>query len=313
MELRQLRYFIGVSEAGSLLQAAGRLHIAQPALGQQIQALEQELGARLFDRSNRGMTLTDEGRVFLEHARIVLADTERARQAIRNTASVPGGDVTIGLPMTVALAATLPILAACRQRFPQIRLKIIEAYSGFLREWLQLGRLDLALLFGDAPETGLAKQALLDEQLVFVTGRQAEPLPDAVSLQALSTWPMVLPSRDHGLRRIIDDACLPLGLRLEVVAEIDSLGSVKRAVEAGIGSTILSTGSVAQEVAAGTLHTARLDSPHMTRRVICATNMTRPASLAVSALAELVQDVLRDMVDSGAWPAVWIGSPAHPR
>ena len=74
MELRQLRYFIGISEAGSLLKASARLHVAQPALGQQISALEDDVGAKLFERSSRGVVLTEAGKSFLEHARVVLAD-----------------------------------------------------------------------------------------------------------------------------------------------------------------------------------------------------------------------------------------------
>ncbi len=283
MELRQLRFFVGVSEAGSLLKASGRLHIAQPALGQQIAALEQEVGARLFERSSRGVTLTEAGKVFLEHARVVLTDAERARQAVRDIAAVPRGEVALGLPTTVALVVTMPILSACRAQLPQVRLKVVEAYSGFLQEWLLAGRLDLALFFGGSPEPGLVKRPLLDERLVFVTGASGQRL-----------------------RRLIDEACAQLKLTLNVVAEIESLGSVKRAAEAGIGSTILPLASVTEEVASGRLRTAVIDSPHMSRRVICATNVTRPASTASTAVNALVLRVIRDMVSSGAWPAKWV-------
>jgi LysR family nitrogen assimilation transcriptional regulator len=306
MELRQLRYFVGVSEAGSLLKASGRLHIAQPALGQQIAALEQEVGARLFERSSRGVTLTEAGKVFLEHARLVLTDAERARQAVRDIAAVPRGEVALGLPTTVALVATMPILSACRAQLPQVRLKVVEAYSGFLQEWLLAGRLDLALFFGGSPEPGLAKRPLLDERVVFVTGTSGRRLPKKLPLAALTDQPLVLPGREHGLRRIIEEACAPLKLSLNVVAEIESLGSVKRAAEAGIGSTILPLSSVTEEVASGRLRTAAIDSPHMSRRVICATNVTRPASIASAAVNALVLCVIRDMVSSGAWPARWV-------
>lgn len=307
MELRQLRYFVGVSEAGSLLKASGRLHVAQPALGQQIAALEHDVGARLFERSSRGVTLTEAGKVFLEHAQLVLADAERARMAVRESAAVPRGEVALGLTTTVALAAAMPILSACRAELPEVRLKLVEAYSGFLRERLQSGRLDLALLYGDAVDAGLAKRPLLDDQLVFVTSAQNSRLPKKLPLTALARWPLVLPGREHVLRRIIEDACAPHKLALDVVAEIESLGSVKRAAEAGIGATILPLGAVAEEVAAGRLRTAVIDSPLMSRRVVCATNVTRPASVASAAVTALVQRVVRDMVASGAWPAQWVG------
>ncbi|MBD9394092.1 LysR substrate-binding domain-containing protein [Acidovorax sp. ACV01] len=310
MELRQLRYFVGVSEAGSLLQAAARLHVAQPALGQQIAALEHELGAQLFARSSRGMALTDAGKLFLAHARIVLADAERAKLAVRESAAEPHGDVSIGLPTTVALAATLPILSACRARLPKVRLKLVEAYSGFLREWLLSGRLDLALLYGRAPDIGLAKRAMVDDQLVFVTSPANTGIPDKLTLQDLALWPLVLPGQEHGLRRMIDEACAPHRLQLDVIAEIESLGSVKRAAEAGLGSTILPLGSVAQEVEAGRLRTAVIDSPSMSRRVVCATNVARPQPVAVAAVMELVFDVLRDMAGTGCWPVRWVGDDA---
>ncbi|MBV7427359.1 LysR family transcriptional regulator [Acidovorax sp. sif0715] len=307
MELRQLRYFVGVSEAGSLLQASSRLHVAQPALGQQISALEHELGAQLFDRSSRGMSLTEAGKLFLTHARIVLADAERARGAVRDSATEPNGDVAIGLPTTVAMVATLPILSACRSRFPKIRLKLVEAYSGFLREWLQSGRLDLALLYGGAPDIGLAKRALVDDELVFVTSPNSTQVPARLVLHELANWPLVLPGQQHGLRRMIDEACAPLNLKLNVVAEIESLGSVKRAAEAGLGSTILPLGSVAEEVEAGRLRKAAIDSPLMSRRVVCATNVTRPQTAAVTAVVALVFDVLREMAGTGSWPVKWVG------
>jgi LysR family transcriptional regulator, nitrogen assimilation regulatory protein len=309
MELRQLRYFVGVSEAGSLLKASARLHVAQPALGQQIAALEQELGTRLFDRSSRGVTLTDAGRTFLEHAKVVLADVERARGAVRESATVPSGDVAIGLPTTVALITTVPILKACRERLPQVRLKLVEAYSGFVHEWLLSGRLDLALLFGDQAEPAVAKRPLLDDRLGFICAARGRAAPAVMTLADLPAWPLVLPGREHGLRRMIDEACAREGVTLEVIAEIESLPSVKRAVEAGLGSTILPLGAVAEEVAAGRLCASPIDGPSIPRRVVCATHMTRPVTPAAAAVMELVTDVVRDLVDSGAWPATWVGPP----
>ncbi|MGM9491555.1 LysR family transcriptional regulator [Ideonella sp. YS5] len=306
MELRQLRYFIGVAEAGSLLKASASLHVAQPALGQQIASLEDELGARLFERSSRGMALTEAGRTFLEHARVVLADVERAKGAVRDLASVPRGEVTLGLTTTVALAATVPIVQACRARLPQVRLRVVEAYSGFLREWLQAGRLDLAILYGDNADAALVKRPLLDEQLAWVAGPEVR-LPSRVRLARAAGQQFVLPGREHGLRRIVDEACEGAGIELDVIAEIESLPNVKRAVESGVGSTILPLASVAQEVADGRLAAAPFTEASMLRRVVLATSVTRPATTASAAVHALVTEELRRMVDSGAWPGRWVG------
>ena len=307
MELRQLRYFLGVCEAGSLLKASARLHIAQPALGQQMAALEEELGVKLFARSTRGMALTPEGRVFLEHAKVVLTDADRAKEAVRHSATEPQGQVVLGLPTTVALAATVPIVQACRARYPRIQLQVIEAYSGFLREWLQMGRLDLALLFGDEPDPDLLKRVLLEEPLALVAPPGAAALPQALHLSHLQGMELVLPGREHGLRRIIDAACAQQGIALNVVAEIDSLTSVKKAVAAGVGNTILSESSVMEEVANGQLQAVTIEEASMRRRVVCATRITRPTTQASAAVIGLATDLIRGMVGTGAWPGQWIG------
>jgi LysR family nitrogen assimilation transcriptional regulator len=307
MELRQLRYFVGVSEAGSLLKASTRLHLAQPALGQQIAQLEQSLGVRLFERSSRGVRLTPAGEVFLEHARIVLADSERARQAVRDTAAVPSGDVAVGLPTTVSLALTVPLVATCRRELPQVRLQVVEAYSGHLREWLLAGRLDLALLFGAQRDKALAQRPWLEERLALVTSAQDGPAPQRQTLRQAAGRPLVLPGLAHDLRRIIDDAAASQGLAFQVVAEIDSLPSVKKAVEAGLGATILPVAAVADEVKAGRLQAVALADASMKRQVVCASSVTRPASPASVAVQALATRLAREMVRSQAWPARWVG------
>lgn len=307
MELRQLRYFLGVVEAGSLLKASGRLHVAQPALGQQIAALEGELGSRLFERTSRGMTLTAAGHRFLDHAKVVLADVDRAREAVREASAMPQGEVAIGLPTTVALSATVPLVHACRERLPQVRLRIVEAYSGFVREWLQAGRVDLAFLYGNEAEPGLMKRSLLDERLALITSAHAPALPARLRLSRLVEHDLVLPSHEHGLRRIIDDACLPHRLSLRVVAEIDSLSSVKLAVERGIGATILPLAAVAGDVAAGRLRASAITDASMLRRLVLVTNATRPATTASTAVTALAVELIHAMVSSGEWPGRWVG------
>lgn len=318
MELRQLRYFLGVVEAGSLLKASGRLHVAQPALGQQISALEDELGCRLFERSSRGMQLTEAGKGFVEHARLVLDDVERARSAVRQRGAAPAGAVAIGLPTTVSLSATVPLVRACREQLPQVQLKVVEAYSGYLREWLLAGRLDMALLFGSGADPLLRWQPLVDEGLALISradrpadGRTGGRKPASrIGLRRLAGVPLVLPGREHGLRRIVDDACAAIGLELDVIAEVDSLPSVKRLVEVGVGSTILPLAPVIEEVAAGRLVASTIADASMRRRVALATNVSRPATRAVTAVAQLAVALMRERVAAGDWPGRWLGPPA---
>lgn len=306
MELRQIRYFIGVSEAGGVLAASRTLHVAQPALSQHIASLEDELGCALFVRTNRGMTLTEAGRTFLEHARVVLADVERAKSAVRNVSAGIQGDVVVGLPTTVAMVATLPVLQATRERYPDIRLKLVESHSGFLREWLQEGRLDLAVLFASTSDPTIEQRPMLEERLVLVSEPSRAPRGREMAMRSLAGRPLVLPSKEHGLRRIIDDACARAGVELNVVAEIDSLPNIKKAVQAGVADTILSPGAVAEEAAGCTLSMATLGKPHLSRKVTCATCVMRPVTPAAAAMISLITEQMHRLVKNGTWPARWI-------
>jgi LysR family transcriptional regulator, nitrogen assimilation regulatory protein len=304
MELRQLRYFVGVSDAGSLLKASRTLHVAQPALSQHMAALEAELRTTLFQRSSRGMALTDSGRRFLEHARVVLADVERARNSVQGGEQDFAGEVSIGLPTTVALVATLPILRAVRERFPRILPRLVESHSGYLREWLQAGRLDLSVLFAMEQQAWLLQKPILSEKLCLIgpRGKRAR-LPATLPLRQLGAYQLLLPGRDHGLRRIIDEACAQHDVKLDVVGEIDSLPNIKKAVEAGVAFTVLSPGAVAEEVALGRLESATLRSPTLARTIVCATSLTRPLTPAAAAVDALVCERLQDLVLEGHWPA----------
>ncbi len=307
MELRQLRYVIGISEAGSLLAASRALHVVQPALSHQVALLERELGTPLFVRSHRGMSLTPAGRAFVQHARVVLQDVERLRSSVGEADSQIGGPVVLGLPTTVALVATLPILGEVLARHPGVQLKLIESHSGFLGEWLQAGRLDAAFLFAGASRPGLAERELLEERLVFVSRPETAPASRRLSLRALCQRPLVLPAKDHGLRRIVDDACAQAGLSLTLLAEIDSLPNIKKAVEAGMAATILSPGAVSDEVKDGRLAVAQIGSPTLMRRVVASHSLTRPMSAAAVAVLQAAEDVVREMVRTKAWPAHWVG------
>ena len=304
MELRQLRYFLGVSQAGSLMKASHILHIAQPALSLHMAALEAELGTVLFMRSSRGMSLTESGRTLVEYARVVMADVERAKSAVQNVTTELSGEVVIGLPTTVALVATLPIIEASRLRHPKIFLRLVESHSGYLKEWLQAGRLDLSVLFASAQESWLSQTPLLKEKLCVVgpPRKGNRGMATSTELKKIADLPMMLPGKDHGLRRILDEACAQQNVKLNVLVEIDSLPNIKKAVSAGLAYTVLSPGAVAEEVAAGKLEQSTLVRPNISRTIVCATSLIRPLTPAASAMVELINETLRELVRSGRWP-----------
>ena len=130
MELRQLRYFVAIVDHGSLSRAALVLHVAQPALTQQLRQLEEELGVQLLHRSAQGVLSTDAGKVFYEHAQAILKQVADAQAAVVQSAERPSGSVTLGLPHSISGALALPLLTAIRQRYPEITLQLTEEITG---------------------------------------------------------------------------------------------------------------------------------------------------------------------------------------
>lgn len=314
VDIRQLRYFMAIAEAGSLSAAAAHLHVAQPALSQHLMQLEAELGTRLMTRSVRGVTLTETGHVLLEHAFIVLRDIQRARDAVQAEVTGPVcGTVTIGLPTTVAMLATLPLLVAMRERHPELSLHLLESQSGHLLDWLRSGRVDIAILFelagtGRDLAHGITAEKLVVEDLYFVSppseaggGEKEITLAEAVSL------PVCLPSREHGFRRVLDGYAGQIGGVWNVVAEIDALPAVKHGVTAGIAHTVLPLGALLEEVRRGELVARRIVEPQLKRTALLARANDRPETRVREAAHACILATVHMLVERRIWPATLIG------
>src|ERR1700726_2655361 len=169
MELRHLRYFVAVAEAGSLTVAAARkLHTSQPSLSRQIRDLEDELGARLLTRRARGIELTQAGRAFLEHARSVLSQVEAASEAARRVAHPAKPCFSMGFLTGHELTRMPEALQILRDELPNIDVMISSQYSPLLADGLSKGNIDAAFLRREKGAPDLAFRLLVKESLVVV-------------------------------------------------------------------------------------------------------------------------------------------------
>src|ERR1700686_1483896 len=134
MELQQLRYFCAIADTGSFTRAAQQTHVSQPSLSQQIRKLEDELGARLFDRLSRAVQLTELGRSFLPRARAILRDLEAARSEVVERKMSISGPVSVGVIPTIAPYFLPPILAAFARKYPDARVTVVEEITPLLLE-----------------------------------------------------------------------------------------------------------------------------------------------------------------------------------
>ena len=303
MELRQLEYFIAIAEAGSFSRAAVRLSIAQPILSRQIKALEQELGAEFYYRTGRGIVLTEAGRLFEQHARGVLETTAGAKRAISALGSVPSGRVVIGMPPSVGAVLTAPIVKLFRAEFPRISLGVMEGFSGHVLEWLTTGRIDVAVLYNAPRSSVLVTEPLLSDEL-FLLGPANDPAragSGPIKATRLAELPLILPSRPHGLRVLVDEFLSTIGVTPNVQVEIDAMQSTLSLVESGIGYTVLSYSCVHPLIEVGRIRAWSIVEPSMTRSLVVATATQRPLTKAARALVGFVRKQVDALVAEGRW------------
>ncbi|WP_102225159.1 LysR family transcriptional regulator [Acidimangrovimonas sediminis] len=310
MDLRQLRYFVAIAEQGSFSRAAQVLNVAQPALSAHVRNMEADLGAELLHRSPQGVQATEAGTTLLRNARIILGQLAEAEAEVRGHAAVISGEVRIGIPGTISLKLAVPLILAVRARYPGVRLRLAEAMSGFVLDWLRGGRVDLAILYLPAPDRGLASEHLFTEELTLfgpsggvegVAGPPVRSSDGAVAFAEVARLPLILPGAAHGLREMLERLAAKRRVALNTGFDVDSYAAIKDLVARGLGYSILPLHAIAEEVAAGRLNRWQIANPVAEREVHLVRQTDRPLPREVTAVAELCREVMRDMVADGGW------------
>jgi LysR family transcriptional regulator, nitrogen assimilation regulatory protein len=253
MNFRRLQYFVKIVDVGSLTQAADILHVAQPALSQQIATLEAEVRQQLLVRTKRGVTPTAAGTALYRHAQLILRQVEQAQTDMKAAGQGMSGAVSIGLaPGTAAAELAVPLLRTVRDQHPGIVLYLNETYGTTLSELIMTGRMDLAVLYGGTTAVhGLSFQLLLLEPLFLVGPRAMERPGETVKLQDIVDLELFLPRPYNIVRKMVNDACAGSGLVPHVVAEIESDRTLTAVIDEGLGATILPE-SMSRRVAGAT-------------------------------------------------------------
>ncbi len=307
MDVRQLRYFSQVVESGSFSEAARKLHIAQPALSQHVRHMEDELGVMLLHRSARGIVATEAGDRLMRHARRIVAEFAGLADSVRGEAVAPNGDVRVGLPGTVSELLSAPLIEAARARYPDIRIRIVEAMSGYILDWLKRGDVDLAMIYSTSDPSGLAVHLGLSEEIcLFASASREQPARlnvPSIKLAAAARLPLVVPGPQHGLRELIEDCAKSARATIHPAIEINSYSQIKKLVARGLGYGILPRMAVDSEGRAGVFRIWRLEKPEITRKVYLAYSTERPLLSAPRAVGQLAWDILRQLVRDGVWTA----------
>jgi LysR family nitrogen assimilation transcriptional regulator len=309
MDLRQLRYFVGIVQAGSLSRAADQLHVAQSAISHHLASLEAEVGKQLVMRGPKGVMLTEAGTVLYRHAEAILRHVEFAKRDAMSTLAVPSGRVSIGFPSALSTILGYDLLARIRESYPQILLHVSDGNSSLLRERLDNGRLDLALLFAGRPERGLAVEPILREELFYITASGAN---EPIALADLAAHPLLLPGPGSGIQRAVQQALGQRGLSLMVLGEVDTLPTLRRAIAAGIGNSILPWAALYESDRTIKLTYRRFSDFDLARPVALCWSEVAQRSSAIDAVAATVKDLVRKLIANKSWyGAALIGTAAE--
>ena len=304
MELRQLQSFVTIVEQGSIGKAAQKLDVGTSALSQQISKLESELSTRLLQRSALGVTPTPAGLAFLKQAQLVLRHAQQAVQAAQSSRLV--GYVSVGFPPSTASILAVPFLKIMAERYPDIKVHLVESLSGNLVQLINSRQLDAAIIFSQDIDKNWSLQPLASESM-FLIGNDAffqhyqleEYLTTGLlPLSAVEGLPLALPSTNHGLRKLLEQQ----HHQLNVAYEIDGLSLLMNAV-ANLDVATLQPGSAFMNLSRQHLNFLKITEPSIDRTnylISLPEDELSPASLAAKTV---IRSCINELIQQHAWPS----------
>lgn len=307
MNLRRLRYFLRTAAEGSLTKAARSSGIAQPALTRQIQLLEAEIGAQVFERTPRGLRLTDAGQFLKEALELPLSEIETALKSVRSNPMLVTASVTLGIPPSISGLFGARLVTRIRQELPNIALRVVERDSGRLAIDLSRRLIDVAILVAIPPDQRVSRTTVLSEPLLLVGAVKSPALDQAsVALRELESLSLILPSAEAGVRIDLARAAAAADKKISPIMEIDSLTLTKQLVQNGEAYTILPERAFLEEAEAGTLRGVPIVEPSLSQPVWWAVKPDWRLPRAVyNELERVVFQEWFEIVASGEWPAQW--------
>lgn len=294
---KNLHVFVDVADLGSISKAAAASRVAQSAISRQITELEREFEGRLFYRTGRGVVPTDLAYSILPKTRALLAEVEQLLEDARVHAGNLTGTVGLGLVPAISAQLVSVLFSRISERFPKIRLRIFEGYSGQIQEWLTSGKVDVAIFNSYRPAKTSAYERLLttDVLLVGAAGSQAVKR-DVIPFEALAGLPMVLPSLSTSLRAFLEAQARKRGFALRIDVEANSSAAIKDLIAHNALFSTLPYHAVATDLASGRFQAARIVNPALKQEIVLATGTQHPLTAVSRQVARILTDLVRELV-----------------
>lgn len=299
MEIRQFEYFAAIVREGGISRAARRLHISQPALSKQIQALEHELGVELLIRVPEGVRPTDAGRRLSEMSDYLLTYIDEIGPSVREAVTDLRGVVNVGISPSLMPELAQVLTVEFAQLHPEVELHLTEGLPMFLCEWLDMGRLDIGIFTRWAPDSDMPRlefdDLALDELLLVGAPGSFEPGLEFIDSTDLRSIPLAL---TPGFRHVLtaDSTVVESDAEQTLGIEIDSLQMVKTLVLRGEYCSALPYTYVRDDLEKGALHGVSL-RPAVHRELVAATRAGRRKAGAVNAVIQSVRARLTELAD----------------
>ncbi|QGP91445.1 HTH-type transcriptional activator CmpR [Neomoorella glycerini] len=279
MNLNNLRVFATIAETGSLSETAQRLFLTQPAVSQQIKHLEQVFAIQLLERTNRGVTLTDAGEVLKDYARKIVSLYDELESAMEGLRASVSGQLTVGATSTIGGYAVPCSICIFKEKFPEAVLKLKVANRQQIINDLKEGRVDIALIEGkDLKGPFVACELAVDQLVIIAPNRKPWTGRTWISIEELKNQPFIIREAGSGTRQVIEETLNSIGIdlsHLNIVVELASVDSIKAAVEAGVGISIMSRLALRKELHTRTLLALELEGLSFEQKIYLAYNRER--------------------------------------
>jgi LysR family cyn operon transcriptional activator len=240
MELRQLQYFVKAAETENFTEAASAVYITQSTLSQQIKQLEEELGMLLFDRIGKHVRITEAGSTFLPHARKILNEVQKGKQAITELNNVGTGELNLGVSYAFT-SLLLPVLAPFSSKYPGIRIFITYGNPEELERKLRLAELDMILAFhNESNDRDLEMQLLFSSSIVMVVAKN-NPLSklEKITLHELAKQELILPGKGFSSREFLNHLFSAQKIVPRIKIELNDVHSLLTLIQDGPWATVL--------------------------------------------------------------------------
>lgn len=298
MDLRVLRYFVAIADAGSITAAAERVCIAQSALSRHIRELEADLGVTLIRRLPRGVRLTAAGAALYQSATRMLEEASRIRSLLADRENLSDLNVIVGTSPTLARVLVPGLIERCSQSPTGLLVTVREAFTPMLLDWLHRRLIDVAVVTNPDPDDPLSFRPILGEPFALVCPASQGRSP-VVTPEELSRVPVILTSLH---KRIVERQLNLLGARLQVHSVIDSVDSIRELVMRGQHSTIMPVSVFASD--SKIRHTVTLSEVSgipLSRILTLATRNEQRPSAGVVVLRELILAEFTDLAARGVF------------